>query len=168
MFTLPNIITLLRFPLVLAFLQDNATIRAVALILAMLSDGIDGYYARRFNVTSRIGTFLDPLADKVFVIVILAVFLTEHRLLPWEAVTMLSRDIAVFLFGLYLTLKGTIVEYQFRAIWYGKIMTTLQFTVIFSLIFGVIVPSVVYLTFVLLGVLSFAELYRDRKRLKVE
>ena len=130
MFTLPNIITLLRFPLALAFLQDNPFYRALAVLLAMLSDGLDGYIARRYGKISRFGTFIDPLADKIFVLTALGVLLVEKRLLPWEALTMLSRDFSLLAFGMYLTIKGTFSQYQFRAIWCGKVMTALQFGVL--------------------------------------
>lgn len=169
MFTLPNLITLLRFPLALAFLQENPFYRAIAVLLAMLSDGLDGYIARRYDKISRFGTFIDPLADKFFVLFVLGIFLTEKRLLPWEAATMLCRDFSVLIFGTYLAFKGTLSQYQFRAIWCGKLMTALQFIVLFGLIFpNIYIPSFVFVLFILIGLSALVELYLDRSKLKVE
>lgn len=168
MLTLPNFITLLRFPLALAFLQDNPLYRAIAVLLAMLSDGLDGYIARRYGKISRFGTFLDPMADKLFVLLVLGILLSEKRLLPWEAITMLCRDFSVLIFGIYLAFKGTLGQYQFRAIWCGKLMTALQFTVLFGLIFHVEFPPFVYFLFIIIGLSALVELYLERTKLKVE
>lgn len=167
LFTLPNFITLLRFPLTLAFLHDDIAWRAVALILAMLSDGLDGYIARQYGKISRFGTFLDPLADKLFVIFVLWIFIDEHRLTIPEALTMLCRDFSVIIFGFYLAWKGTLSQYQFRAILCGKITTALQFLVLFGLIFKIAIPSFIYITFIALGIAALGELYLERKKLKV-
>lgn len=167
MFTIPNLITLLRFPLVLVFFQSNPMYRAIGLLLAMLSDGLDGYIARRYGLISRVGTFIDPLADKIFVLVTLGVFLNENRLLPWEAATMLCRDFSVMIFGIYLRWKGTLSKYQFRAIWCGKVMTALQFVVLFGLIFGIQFPPLVFVLFILIGLAALVELYLSRTKLVV-
>jgi len=156
--TLPNLITLLRFPLALAFFQENPWYRATAIFLAMLSDSLDGYLARRYGNMSRLGTVLDPLADKLFVLCALGVFLYEGKLLPWEALTMLSRDFSILLFGLYLKWKGDYTRYEFRAIWCGKIMTALQFVVLLGLVFSVPFPPFVFIVFLLIGIAALIEL----------
>jgi CDP-diacylglycerol--glycerol-3-phosphate 3-phosphatidyltransferase len=165
--TLPNFLSVLRFPLALAFLQDNPKIRVAALILAMATDCIDGYLARRFNQTTPVGTFLDPLADKFFVAVALFVLTGEGRLAVWEALTMLCRDFSVIIFGSYLLWKGTLSKYQFRSIQSGKLTTTLQLATLLGLTCNFTFPPFVYLSFIALGSLALVELYLDRKRLKV-
>lgn len=168
MFTLPNFITLLRFPLALAFLQENALYRAIAIILAMVSDGLDGYIARRYGKISRFGTLIDPLADKLFVLFVLAILLGEKRLLPWEAATMLCRDFSLLLFGIYLLCKGKLSQYECRAILCGKLMTALQFTVLLGLIFHIHFPPFIYILFIVIGFSALIELYLKRKKLKNE
>jgi CDP-diacylglycerol---glycerol-3-phosphate 3-phosphatidyltransferase len=168
MFTLPNFITLLRFPLALVFLQDNPFYRAIAILMAMLSDGLDGYIARRYGKISRVGTFIDPLADKIFVLFALGALLNENRLFFWEAAAMLCRDFSVVLFGIYLGLKGTLSQYQFRAIFCGKVMTALQFFVLFGLIFQVHFPAGVFILFIGIGLAALVELYLSRTKLRVE
>lgn len=167
MFTLPNFISLLRFPLALAFLHDNPVYRAIAVLLAMLSDGLDGYIARRYGKISKFGTFIDPLADKFFVLFALGALLHEQKLLPWEAATMLCRDFSVVIFGLYLAVKGTLSKYQFRSIWSGKLMTALQFIVLFGLIFEVPFPPFVFVFFIIIGLSALVELYLERSKLSV-
>lgn len=164
MLTLPNFITILRFPLALAFLQENPFYRALAIVLAMLSDGLDGYIARRYGKISRFGTLLDPLADKTFVIIALGTLLLEKRILPWEAVTMLCRDLSIVIFGTYLALKGALAKYQFRAIWCGKLMTALQFIVLLGLVLHFTFPPAIYVLFIIIGFSALIELYFERTR----
>ena len=94
----PNSISFLRAPLALLFIIESTTLRTVVIILAMLSDCVDGYLARRYHFTSRFGAILDPLMDKFFVYVVLSVLLFEQHILPWQVATMLSRDFFLLLF----------------------------------------------------------------------
>lgn len=167
-FTLPNILSIARIPLGLVFLWDNTAYRLLALILAGLTDALDGYIARRYGKISRLGTFLDPFADKCFVFLILAIFLKEQKIVPWEAASMLCRDFSVILFGIYLSIRGTFWKYQLRAILCGKLMTALQFAVLIGLTFGLTIPSFIYPLFILIGFSALIELYLERKKLRVD
>lgn len=157
--TSSNFLSLLRGFLAFIFLSDNVFYRAAAIVGALLTDYFDGYLARRTNSISRFGTILDPLMDKFFVGFILIVFLQEHKIELWEAIALLSRDIALFFFGLYLSLKRKWGKFYFHAIWTGKVTTTLQFFVLLSTTFGVGYPTQIYPLFILLGILAFIELY---------
>src|SRR5581483_12415887 len=99
MLNLSNSLSLLRAPLAFLFLLENTTLRLVAIVLAMLTDSIDGYLARRYQGTTRFGAILDPAMDKFFVLFALVVFVLEKKLLLWQAGAMLSRDFALCLFG---------------------------------------------------------------------
>jgi CDP-diacylglycerol--glycerol-3-phosphate 3-phosphatidyltransferase len=167
MLTVPNIITLLRLPLALFFLQESVPLRVFALVFAMLSDILDGLIARRYGQVSSVGSFLDPLADKFFVFFVLSIFLIEERLHYWQAATMLCRDFSVLLFGCYLGWKGTLSGYQFRSILSGKIMTLFQFVVLLALLFRIAIPEQAFFSFMLVGMMMFVELYLDRAKLKV-
>ena len=92
---IPNAITLLRLlltPVIAMLLVERYYVAGfVIYVFAALSDGLDGYLARRFNVTSRVGALLDPVADKL--IVICASFaLAWQGLLPlWVAIPLIAR-----------------------------------------------------------------------------
>lgn len=165
MLTVPNFISLLRFPLALLFLQENLLCRATAVILAGITDFLDGYLARYYKQTSQLGTILDPLSDKFFVLFSLGIFITEGHIGRYEVCAMLCRDFAVVLFGVYLLASGSFRNYSFRSIWCGKITTALQLTVLLGLTFGVAIPSFLYLTFILLGIAALGELYLSDHKL---
>lgn len=159
MLTVPNIVSLLRLPLALVFIQHNPILRAAAIVIAMITDWMDGFLARRYQLVSRAGTFLDPLMDKFFVLFVVITLIREDSLGIVSAATLVSRDFAVLLFGFYLTATGRLSTYRFRSIWSGKASTALQFIVLLLLNFGVVIPAWFYSVFILLGGLALFELY---------
>jgi len=106
---IPNLITGLRFilviPISISIYQGNYFMALVLFIVAGLSDGLDGYLARRFNWTSEFGQFADPLADKCLILATLLALAFSERLPLWFVYTMLTRD-GIILIGsmLYLLL----------------------------------------------------------------
>jgi len=106
--------------------------------VAAISDGVDGYIARRYNQISELGKILDPLADKLLLVsgIVLLSLKNEpylERIPLWLTVTILSRD-ALLILGLgiihYVSGKLTV-----RPIMIGKIATVLQMiTVLWALL----------------------------------
>ncbi len=99
MLSVPNIITLARLaliPVVAYFLVARAYGLALpTFLIAALTDFADGYVARRFKLVSRLGATLDPIADKLNVLVV-TVLLAWQELLPlWLAIAIVTRDIVI-------------------------------------------------------------------------
>lgn len=134
-------------------------VRAVAVCFAMVTDGLDGYIARRYKMTSPVGTFLDPLMDKFFVLFVVVTLIGEERISVPETVALFCRDFSVILFGLYLAISSKLGDYRFRSIWCGKATTFLQFLVLLALTFGFAIPNYFYFIFIGLGLLALVELY---------
>ncbi len=138
--TTANKVTIFRILLVPLFIvmvlyyvdEGQEIYRVLAIIcfgLAAVSDGIDGYIARRYNQHSELGKILDPLADKLLLVagVVLLSLKNEpylHRVPLWLTYTILSRDFLLFL-GLvvihYVSGKITV-----RPVIIGKVATFLQ------------------------------------------
>jgi CDP-diacylglycerol--glycerol-3-phosphate 3-phosphatidyltransferase len=163
----PNSLSLLRAPLALLFLSESIVVRTIAVFCAMLTDCIDGYLARRYQYTSRLGAVLDPMMDKFFVFFVLGAFVFEQRLQFWQATLMISRDIFLCIFAFYLALKGDWKSYRCRAVRWGKVTTAMQFIIIILLSFNVFPPSFVYWIFFLVGLLVFIELIRRSRHFVV-
>lgn len=94
--TLPNALTLLRILLVAPFIllyEAGATTAAAAVFaVAALSDGLDGFLARRLHQESRLGALLDPVGDKLLCLAALIVLVLSGRLPSWLLLASLTRD----------------------------------------------------------------------------
>jgi CDP-diacylglycerol--glycerol-3-phosphate 3-phosphatidyltransferase len=166
MFSLSNGLSLLRAPLALLFLYKSAPIRIAAILLAMFTDVIDGFLARKSRSATQFGAILDPAMDKLFVFIALAVLFQEGQLSLWEMGAMLSRDFALCLFGIYLTVTSNWQRHQFKAIRWGKITTALQFIVLGILSLNITLPAWAYIIFILFGFLAFIELFQVRAEIR--
>lgn len=72
------------------------------------SDLLDGFLARKLNQVSEFGKIIDPLADKISVIVISVILLLQGRIPLWFVLIVVLRDLLIFSFGLYLNYKKNI------------------------------------------------------------
>lgn len=94
--TIPNMITIMRFVLVpavvLAMLKMRWDWAFAGFLVAGISDGVDGFIARRFNQHSELGAYLDPMADKLLLVSVFVVMGFIGELPLWLVVTMVSRD----------------------------------------------------------------------------
>ena len=164
MFSLSNGLSLLRAPLALFFLSQSMFVRLAAILLAMFTDALDGFLARRHRSTTQLGAVLDPAMDKLFVFIALGVLLYENQFEVWQACTMITRDLFLCIFGIYLKLSGKWRAYQFRSIRWGKATTAFQFIVLISLTLKLTIPSFVYAIFIVFGLLAFVELVQMVKK----
>lgn len=160
MLSLSNTLSLLRAPLALALLSSGTAVRLAAIFLAMCTDCLDGYLARKNRTASRFGAILDPAMDKFFVYFALAIFLSEGKLETWEACAMIARDFFLCLFALYLSCFRMWHNYRYRSIRWGKVSTAMQFISLFVLALGVHIPVFVFVLFVITGFLAFIELFK--------
>lgn len=139
-----------RIPLGLAFIVvTDPRLMAILVAAAAATDVLDGFIARVSGTVSHIGLLLDPLCDKLFVILALSGFLVGPGL-DWASYLILVlRD--VFTAGSYLVGRLTGVVIPFRPRWPGKIATGLQLLTLLALIFD---PRYVPLLVLLVGVVS--------------
>jgi cardiolipin synthase len=132
MLNVPNVITLVRLVLVPVmgyYLAHKAYEIALPIFLvAALSDFADGYIARRFKVVSTLGAMLDPVADKLNMLVA-TVLLALQMLLPlWLAIAIVARDIVIIVGALaYRLARGRLKIAPTRL---SKVNTVIEFTVL--------------------------------------
>jgi CDP-diacylglycerol--glycerol-3-phosphate 3-phosphatidyltransferase len=133
----PNVLTVLRIlavpVLVVALLDetpDGDVIAAIVFALAALTDGLDGYIARRQQQVTTFGKLMDPLADKLLVIAALVSLVSLDRLAAWIAMVIIARELAVTGLRTLAAEQGVVIA----ASWLGKLKTALQIGAILALI----------------------------------
>src|SRR4030042_4314454 len=97
--TLPNrlsIIRILLIPVIILCMEKGFFFAAFFLfIFAGITDGLDGFIARKLNMTTKLGLYLDPIADKLLVSSVL-ITLTYYRLVPlWVTITLVGREFLI-------------------------------------------------------------------------
>ena len=162
MFTLSNFLSFIRAPLALFFLQKNVALRLTAILIAMFTDSIDGYFARKSKSASRFGAILDPAMDKFFVYFALTVLFLEGNLKLWQALTFFSRDFALCIYGFYLLLSKQLSSIELKPIRWGKITTAMQFVILLGLSLRFQFSFYIYDLLILMGILAFFELIQKR------
>ena len=131
--SLPNILTIIRIlviPIILIFIYLKTPfygwLALILFVLASVSDHFDGYFARIRNEVSSLGTFLDPIADKLLVASVILILTSKQVISNWEtipALIILLREIAVS--GLREYLAGIKISVPVSKI--AKLKTSLQY-----------------------------------------
>ena len=134
---LPNKLTILRavmIPFFLVFLYiPGGWSKWVALaifIAASLTDMLDGKIARKYNLVTNFGKFMDPLADKLLVCSALIALSDLGRIPAWVVIVIIARDFIISGFRLIAAEKGIVIA----AGWWGKIKTVCQMFMVILLI----------------------------------
>lgn len=141
--TVPNLVTTIRIILAPVFIiyiiNDQLLTGLIVIVICGVTDGVDGLIARLFNQKSKLGTYLDPLADKI-VLVSAFVALTVRGFLPsWLTVMVISRDIMILLGVLVLLLYG--LKLNIRPPISSKVTTCLQFIALIAVLFKEFISS---------------------------
>ena len=97
-------------------------IALVIFIVASLTDFLDGKIARKYNLVTNFGKFMDPLADKLLVCSALICFVDMHRMPTWVVLIIISREFIISGFRLIAVEKGVVIA----ANYWGKVKTVVQ------------------------------------------
>ena len=139
---LPNKLTVLRMVLVPFFVATllmsgtNEVMKWPALILfvvASLTDFADGYIARKYNLITNFGKFMDPLADKILTISGMICLIELGRIPSWIVIIIVARECIISGFRLIAAENGVVIA----ANYWGKFKTTFQMIMIILMIMNI-------------------------------
>lgn len=140
---LPNKLTVLRVILIPFFVAclmigggENQALRYTAVgifIVASLTDLLDGKIARKYNLVTNFGKFMDPLADKLLVCSALICLVELKQIPAWMVVIIISREFIISGFRLIASDNGTVIA----ASYWGKFKTTFQMVAVVLLILNI-------------------------------
>jgi len=148
--TIPNFISfsrLLLVPFVVWFIANGLFVFAFWLFLgASISDAIDGYLARKFSIKSKLGSLLDPLADKVLLVTVIITLGVLNYIPLWLVSLVVARDL--FLIFAYITVRKKLKGREIKPSMISKFNTTFQMSyvtlILISLAFALDVPEILY------------------------
>lgn len=167
--TIPNLLSILRLCLIpliiwLYRVKENSLLTTAVLLLSGLTDMVDGYIARRFNMISDVGKVLDPIADKATQIVMLLCLLSRFQYMMIPLLLLVVKEIFSAVTGLITIYKTKKV---YGAYWHGKANTVLLYAMMLVHLVWVHIPVVVSniliglctimmcISFLLYGILNF-------------
>jgi cardiolipin synthase len=141
--TVPNQITLLRLGFLPIFLilisYEHYRWALAVLVLAGLSDGIDGLLARKLNQRSSLGAYLDPIADKLLLSSSFVILAFKKEIAWWLTIIVLSRDVLILIVAVVIIL---IWGYRpFPPSLLGKMTTFFQIVLVFTVVLGAAYPN---------------------------
>lgn len=150
-FTIPNLLTCMRIVMIPLFIwlysgTQQYELAALVLLISGLTDILDGFVARKFNMISDLGKFLDPVADKLTQAAILVCLSVRYPLMLGIFALMFVKEIYAFYSGLQVVKKTGIV---LGAQWHGKAATVLLYTMLLLHAFWFDIPDAV--SFLLMG-----------------
>lgn len=147
---LPNKLTITRVLLVpifmvFLFMRSNnpALAKSLALltfIVAAITDGLDGYLARKHSIVTKFGKILDPLADKLLISAALISFVAMKEISAWAAIIIIGRELAVTGLRVIAASEGIVIA----ASHWGKWKTNIQIAAVIALILD---PEIISLPF---------------------
>lgn len=164
---LPNKLTIIRVCLIPFFVAallfdhgNNYTMRIVAnvlFIVASLTDLFDGKIARKYNLVTNFGKFMDPLADKLLVCSALICLIELGQLPAWVVIIISSREFIISGFRLVAADNGVVIA----ASYWGKFKTTFQMAAVILMIFNIpaltLVTNIVVVIAVALTIISLVD-----------
>jgi len=153
--TVPNQITILRLGFLPLFIvsisYEHYRWALLILVLAGLSDGIDGLLARSLNQRSSLGAYLDPIADKLLLSSSFVILAFKHEIPLWLMIFVLSRDVIMIMVAAVILLM---FGYRpFPPSIFGKAATFFQIVMVFSVVLAAAYP------YARLGLIKYALTY---------
>ena len=170
---LPNKLTVLRVIMVPFFVffmltdvggEANKWIALAIFVVASLTDMLDGKIARKYNLVTNFGKFMDPLADKLLVCSALICMIELRELPAWMVIIIISREFIISGFRLVAVDNGIVIA----ASWWGKAKTISQMIMIILLIasfggiFNVLETAFVYIATVLTVISLVDYIWKNR------
>lgn len=166
---LPNSLTIFRLLLIPVFIlvffsgiHNSLIISLIIFFIAGCSDVLDGYIARKYNLITKIGTVLDPLADKLMLITVLTCLLIKGFIPSFVVIVITIKEVFMILSGILLYKKGTVIPSNR----FGKVSTVLFYISLFIFIFNRTVGT--YLLYIsvlsaLIALINYFVVYHKNK-----
>lgn len=174
---LPNKLTVLRMIMILPFVvfmlfpklvPGGKWIALFLFITASMTDWLDGYLARKYNLVTNFGKFMDPLADKLLVCAAMICLVETGKIPSWVVIIIISREFIISGFRLIASDNGVVIA----ASYWGKFKTVFQmFMIIFMIadlegIFTLLSQLLMWIALALTIISLLDYLYKNKEVMK--
>jgi cardiolipin synthase len=125
---IPNLISLSRLPLAIAFVGyvDQPVIAVSILCVGGISDWLDGWVAKKLGQQSPFGALLDPVCDRIFILTVLVTLWLVHDIPVWQLLVLIARDVVNSVGAVAVWRLRPDQVWSLRARASGKVVTSLQ------------------------------------------
>ncbi len=131
---IPNFLSAFRILAACAFPFVPPSFRVPLILIAALSEFLDGFLARRWRVVTTLGQLLDPIADKLFILATIGTLIAEGRVTVLQFTLLAARDIVVAIGTMSVLVEArTNAVLQLKPRWSGKVATAFQFALLIVL-----------------------------------
>lgn len=167
---IPNILTVLRFILIPFILtsvfQENYLVAFILFTISGITDVVDGMVARKFNFITTFGKLMDPLADKLTQLAVLASLVIKNLIPIYFLIILLIKELLMIIGSIYLYKKDIVVHSK----WYGKLATVvLYISIVLTLLINIYHLDLVfsyinislYVIFLIITILSLFMYIKD-------
>ncbi len=155
---IPNILTFFRLLLIPIFIvsffshnPNSLQISVAIYFTAGITDILDGYIARKYNIVTKLGTVLDPLADKLMLLTVLFCLAFKLFIPLWIFLIVASKEIFMIIFGISLYHKDIVIPANV----FGKISSLLFYIAILFAVYSPFIGRVLIYIAVLSAVIAF-------------
>lgn len=156
--TIPNIISLLRICIIPVFISlyfsdkpQHYFYALLVIVLSAVTDVVDGFIARRFNMVSDVGKVLDPIADKLTQVSVVFCLMFTHPNLIVMVVVLFTKELLTLFAAVYILRTGF---KPISAKWFGKLATVVVYLTFFYAIYLDINPNMPILILEIMAVAS--------------
>ena len=168
----PNLLSIFRLFLIPVFILiffsniHNSLMYAIIIFLvAGFTDILDGFIARKFDLITKWGIILDPLADKLMLVTVLTCLVVKSYIPLWILIIMTAKETAMITAGILLFKNHTVIPSNF----FGKLSTVLFYISIFILSIDKIIGNILVYIAVISSIIAFLNYYivYTKSRIKV-
>lgn len=171
--TIPNILSVVRIFIIpfiaIEYFAGHYLMTAALLLLSGVTDVVDGFIARRFNMISEVGKVLDPIADKLTQVAVIVCLTVRHPVLLPLVIVLTVKELLMLIGALAMINRASVTPY---ARWWGKMATAVLYAMMGYIViddfFGNIMPawsitvfSVVGIVCVIVALLGYGDAFRQ-------
>lgn len=152
---IPNILTTARLALVPVFayfmlVKENMSVAALIFVMSGLTDVVDGYIARHYNMITRFGMVYDPFVDKLMQMTAVVCLVVAEIIPVWLLIFVIVKEVSMIIVGGILYIRKIVVSSN----WYGKASTVIFYAGVLTMIVWKNIPTIAAMSIIVVMIVA--------------